>query len=100
MIRLEENLLKAFKIDLGSKTLRDEQVVVRKRKNFDDLTSETSKNARLNNVVEMLESDMGLEEKAFEMGIGTRLWFIIFNDKFNVEIAMKKIRYLAVVSSK
>ena len=66
MIRLEENLLKAFKIDLGSKTLRDEQVVVRKRKNFEDLTSETSKNARLNNVVEMLESDIGLEQKVLE----------------------------------
>ena len=66
VIRLEENLLKAFKIDLGSKTLRDEQVVVRKRKNFEDLTSRTVKCARVKSVVEHLESDKGLEPKVLD----------------------------------
>ena len=74
MIRLEENLLKAFKIDLGNKAVeeceeegvKDTQVVGEKRKNFEELTSRTSKRERVKNVVEMLESDIGLEDKVFE----------------------------------
>ena len=72
VIKNEEVLLKSYEIDLGSVTVKDNQDIQKnldnksKRKNFDELTSRSSKRVRVMNVVGMLESDSGLEEKVLE----------------------------------
>ena len=67
VIKFEEAALKAFEIDLGGLVVKDDEAIgVMKRKNFDELTSRSSKRARVMNVVGMLESDSGLEEKVLK----------------------------------
>ena len=65
MLKSEEVNLKAFKIDLGCLTPIQPEVQeplaieksLRKRKNFDELTSNVSKRARVKSVIEILEQD-------------------------------------------
>ena len=67
VIKNEEAALKAFEIDLGCLVVKDDEAIRgTKRKNFEELTSKSSKRARVMNVVEMLQSDIGLEEKVLE----------------------------------
>ena len=89
VIKSEVVNLKAFEIDLGSLTVKDDQnqrpvaadkpiqpevqeplaiesKSLRKRKNFDELTSRMSKRARVKSVIEILEQDQGLEEKVLD----------------------------------
>ena len=68
VIKSEEANLKGFEIDLGEKavTVKDGKEKSGKRKNFDELTSKDKKRMRVKNVIEMLDSDHGLEEKVLE----------------------------------
>ena len=74
MLKSEEVNLKAFEIDLGTLTPIQPEVQeplaieksLRKRKNFDELTSKVSKRARVKSVIEILQQDQGLEEKVLE----------------------------------
>ena len=63
LIKSEEVNLKACEIVIEGVVVRDE--IREKRKNFEDLTTRR-KRERVNNVIEMLESDIGLEEKVLE----------------------------------
>ena len=66
VIKCEEENLKAFEIELGNLPVKDDKETVRKRKNYEDLTSKTSKRARVKSVIDILESDVGLEQKVME----------------------------------
>ena len=66
VIKSEEVTLKAFEIEIEGVVVRDDPQIREKRKTFEDLTSRNSKKARVMNVVEMLQSDSGLEEKVLE----------------------------------
>ena len=66
MMKNEEVNLKAFEIKIEGVVVRGDPEILEKRKNFEDLTSRTSKRARVTNVIEMLENDIGLEEKVLE----------------------------------
>ena len=64
VIKCEEGNLRAFEIELGNVAVKDEERG--KRKHFYELSSKTSKRARVVNVVEMIQSDIGLEEKVLK----------------------------------
>ena len=67
VIKCEEAILKAFEIELGSAVMKnDDETRGTKRKNFDELNSKMSKIARVKNVIEILDSDRGLEEKVLD----------------------------------
>ena len=66
MIKSEEVTLKAYEIEIEGVVVRDDPEIRGKRKNFEELTSRTSKSKRVKNVVEILESDIGLKDKVLE----------------------------------
>ena len=65
VLKCEEVNLKAFEIELGGKIVhvKDGQENKGKRKHFEELASRESRRKRVKSVIEVLESDFGLEEK-------------------------------------
>ena len=65
VVKCEEVNLKAFEIELGGKivNVKDGQENKGKRKHFEDLASRESRRKRVKSVIEVLESDHGLEGK-------------------------------------